>query len=73
MLAKIGKKLFAEDDIKGDINGVSAVDVKTEINKIRSSEAYFDSRTHKSAVNRVRQCLAKLIFVGQMLYDSPFF
>lgn len=62
MLAKIGKKLFAEDDIKGDINGVSAVDVKTEINKIRSSEAYFDSRdpNHKSAVNRVRQLSALL-------------
>ncbi len=62
MLAKIGKKLFAEDDIKGDINGVSAVDVKTEINKLRSSDAYFDSRdpNHRSVVSRVRQLSALL-------------
>lgn len=57
LIAKIGSDILGEADIKGEMNNANAYEVQSEIQKLKSSDAYFDARhpEHDAVVERVRQ------------------
>lgn len=62
MLANIGKQLYKEDEIKGEMKGVNKAEILSEIERIRSGDAYFNA-THpdnKRLIRRVQELRSML-------------
>ena len=62
MLANIGKQLYKEDEIKGEMKGVNKAEILSEIERIRSGDAYFNA-THpdnKRLIRRVQELQSML-------------